>query len=89
MIMDDVLIICREVDKDSGQIAVYPINEPVDENLAAQLSIRGRLNPELRYFVVLVSDWLQADYKNKLEKLLRRKDVTSRAIDAIDGIMEI
>ena len=87
--MNDMLAICREVDKNSGQIAVYPINAPVTGNLLAWLSIRARVNPELRYFVVLASDWSQADSKSKFEKLLRRKDVTPRAIDAAGGIVEV
>lgn len=87
--MNDMLAICREVDKNSGQIAVYPINAPVTGNLLARLSIRGRLNPELRYFVVLASDWTQAERKSKIEKILRRKNVTPRAIDAMGGIVEI
>lgn len=87
--MNDMLVICREVDKSSGQIAVYPINAPVTWSLLARLSIRGRLNPELRYFAVLASDWSQADRKGKIEKLLRRKNVTPRAIDAMGGILEV
>lgn len=87
--MNDMLAICREVDKNSGRIAVYPIKAPVTNEFLLKLSIRGRMNPELRYFVVSASDWAHEECKSKFEKLLRRKNVTPRAIDAMDGIVEV
>lgn len=89
MKMNDMLVICREVCKNSGQIVVYPINAPVTGDLLARLSIRGRVNPELRYFVVSASDWAKEERKSKIEKLLLRKGVTPRAIDAMGGIVEV
>lgn len=83
-----MIILCREVSKDTGEIAVYPINkEPVTDRLIHCLQVRARVNPELRYFAVLKSRWIEegAEY----ERLLRRRQVTHRMIDAIGGIKEL
>lgn len=86
--MNDLVAICREVDKESGQIAVYPINAPVTKELLMKLSIRRCMNPELRYFVTFASDWKDEKHKNEIKKALLRKDVT-RAIDAMGRIAEV
>ena len=46
-----MLVICREIDKNTGEIAVYPIDAEVTDRLLFILGIRQRCNPELRYFV--------------------------------------
>lgn len=45
--MDDMICICREVDKNTGKIAVYPIRAEVTDRLLFMLKIRQRANPEL------------------------------------------
>lgn len=52
-----MIVTCREVSKNSGEIAVYPIKAPATERLLFQLQIRSRVNPELRYFVVDLARW--------------------------------
>jgi len=82
-----MIILCREVDKDTGAIAVYTINKPITDELLRNLRIRAMLNPELRYFCVLQSRWDKegAEY----ERMLRRRQVTHRMIEAIGGMAEI
>lgn len=87
--MNDMVVICREVHKESGIIIVYPINEPVTENFLAYLSIQKSINPELRCFLVLASDWAKEERKSKIEKFLRRKNVTPREINAMNRIVEV
>lgn len=50
-----IVLLCREVDRDTGKIAVYSVGKvPGDrEPLLFELSLRQVLNPELRYFAVL------------------------------------
>lgn len=84
-----MIVICREVSKNSGEIAVYPIKEPATERLLFQLQIRSRVNPELRYFVVALARWENEELRKQIERLLRRKDVTQRAIDALGGMVEL
>lgn len=85
--MNDMLVICREVDKSSGAIAVYPLRVMVTGNMLAKLSIRARLNPELRYFVTLETTWDDLNYKKTIEKVLGRKNVTPKIIEEHGGLI--
>ena len=84
-----MVVICREVSKNSGEIAVYPIEAETTDNLLFCLQIRSRVNPELRYFVVALARWENEELRKQIERLLRRKDVTQRAIDALGGMVEL
>lgn len=65
-----LIIICREVDKTSGKIAVYPLSVMVDEQLTLKLSIRQRLNPELRYYATSPDIW--SDMSLVITKQIKR-----------------
>lgn len=84
-----MVTICREVSKNTGEIAVYPIKAEVTDRLLFQLQLRSRINPELRYFVVSRVRWENEEFRKQIERLLRRKDVTQRAIDALGEMVEL
>lgn len=84
-----MVTICREVSKNTGEIAVYPIRSEVTDRLLFQLQLRSRINPELRYFVVSRVRWENEECRKQIERLLRRKDVTQRAIDALGEMVEL
>lgn len=84
-----MVVICREVSKNTGEIAVYPIEAEATDNLLFCLQIRSRVNPELRYFVVARARWENEEQRGQIERLLRRKDVTPRAIEALGGMVEL
>lgn len=65
--MDGMAIVCREVDRDSGRIAAYLVKKNADDDDLFVLAIRGRVNPELRYYAILNS---LADDQEELEDLL-------------------
>lgn len=44
----EMMVICREVDRATGKIAVYRIETEVTESLIFKLRLRARLNPELQ-----------------------------------------
>lgn len=46
-----VIVICREVNRQTGQIAVYVVPMEIDEHTVVRLSLRSMFNPELRYFL--------------------------------------
>ena len=48
----NAVFLCREISKETGQIAVYELDVPVDGHMIFCLRIRQQFNPELRYFVV-------------------------------------
>lgn len=83
----ELMVLCREVNINTGEIAVYTIDKPVTEELLFKLRLRGMLNPELRYFCVLKSRYEEesAEY----EMLLRSNYVYHRAMEALGGITEL
>lgn len=83
-----MIALCREVDKDSGRIEVYPLNVAVTDDLLLKLSIRGRMNPELRYFVVLRRKWESEDGQSELKRILKRKTVTPKQLE-LNGVIEL
>ena len=84
-----MVVICREVSKSSGEIAVYPIEAEATDNLLFCLQIRSRVNPELRYFVVARARWENEEQRGQIERLLRRKAAPPRAIEALGGMVEL
>ena len=65
------MIICREIDKESGKIAVYPLRLQVDDRLLHNLRIRLSLNPELRYYATTKEVW--AAEQDNITRQLKRK----------------
>lgn len=83
-----MIILCREVNKDTGQIAVYPLDkEPITDQLLHYLKIRARINPELQYFCILKSRWLEEG--SEYEQLLHHRNLTQRNLEAIGGIVRL
>lgn len=69
--MDELMILCREVDRKTGHIALYEIKTPVTDELLFKLGIRARVNPELKYFVVMRDYY--TENKNILEAAIKRQ----------------
>ena len=83
-----MIILCREVNSETGQTAVYPIDkQPITDHLNFTLKIRARVNPELQYFCVLISRWLEEEAE--YERLLHHRNVTQRNLEAIGGIVRL
>lgn len=78
----ELICLCREIDKATGDIAAYPINAEVTDRLLFMLGIRQRANPELRYYVTL-----RANYdanEGTILKQLKRKLITDRLLTALN-----
>jgi hypothetical protein len=73
-----MICLCREIDKETGEIAVYSINAEVTDRLLVMLNIRQRANPELRYFVTLRENC--DENEEMILKRLRQKKVTDRLL---------
>lgn len=78
----ELICLCREIDKATGEIVVYSINAEVTDRLLFMLGIRQRANPELRYFVTLRANF-DANEETIL-KQLHRKQVTDRLLTALN-----
>lgn len=81
-----IVLLCREVDRDTGKIAVYSVGKvPGDrESLLFELSLRQRLNPELRYFAVLDREY-QLN-KAEIEEVLRSSELPGKEALSSYGI---
>lgn len=82
-----LMVVCREVDKKTGKIAVYPLKMEIDDNVMKCLQFRARENPELRYFALVSARWER--YGEVIAGILKRRSVTRADVDNIGGIVEI
>lgn len=82
----ELKVICREVDKNTGRIAVYPIETEVTDALVFKFSLRSRMNPELKYYAVTLCRWLQ--YGEEIKSILRSKNPDAK-VRKDGGIFEI
>ncbi len=83
----EMMVICREVDRATGKIAVYQIEAEVTERLILRLRIRARLNPELQYFVTTKAHY--EGFGDTITAVLKRRTVTPAAIARVGGIVRL
>jgi hypothetical protein len=81
------MVVCREVDKETGKIAVYPLKMEIDDRVMKCLQIQARANPELRYFALVSTRWER--YGEVIAGILKCRSVTRADVDNIGGIVEI
>ena len=70
-------MICREVNRQTGQIAVYVVPMEIDEHTVVRLSLRSMFNPELRYFFA---------YEDVYQE---QKQEIKQEVDSVYGIAEV
>lgn len=82
-----VVFLCREVDRNTGKIAVYPVGKaPGDrESLLFELQLRQSFNPELQYFAVLDREYRLN--KAEIEEVLRSDELPGRVELSSYGIV--
>ena len=83
----EMMVICREVDRATGKIAVYRIETEVTESLIFKLRLRARLNPELQYFVTTKAHY--EGFGDTITAVLKRRTVTPAAIARVGGIVQL
>lgn len=82
-----LLAVCREVDKESGRVSVYPLGIEITSEVITSLKMRAQLNPELRYFTTTTARWDR--YGEVMAGILKRRTVSRADLDNIGGICEI
>lgn len=82
-----LVAVCREVDKDTGRIAVYPLDTKIDGVTVMALKARAQMNPELRYFTLVSARWER--FGAAITSILKRRTVTAADVDRIGGIVEL
>ena len=66
-----LLAVCREVDKESGRVSVYPLDLEITSEILASLKMRAQFNPELRYFTTTTARWDR--YGEVMAGILKRR----------------
>ena len=82
-----LLAVCREVDKESGRVSVYPLDLEITSEILASLKMRAQFNPELRYFFVYED--VYQEQKQEITAMLKRRNITKREVDSVYGIAEV
>ena len=82
-----LVVICREIDKETGRIAVYRVPAEIDDHTIFGLKIRARANPELRYFALADARWEM--FREAITGILKRRVVTAADVERIGGIVEL
>lgn len=84
-----VVFLCREVDRATGKIAVYPVGKvPGDrESLLFELQLRQSFNPELQYFAVTKREFSLSEAE--INEVLGREDLPGRVELSSYGIARV
>lgn len=83
----DAVFLCREVDRQTGRIAVYNLDAPFSGDVAFYLRIRQQFNPELRYFCVGANFY--AESETKIFTMLKKRYVSRESIEKMGAIIEL
>lgn len=69
--MGNLMILCREVNVNTGEVLVYEIKSEITQSSLFCLHLRSRFNPRLKYFVLRKKDY--EVNKKDIDKMLRLK----------------
>ena len=83
---NNVILVCREVNLESGDVAVYRMDAEPTGRVLFCLGIRARMNKELRYFVC-AERW--RENFEQLTQILGKNLVVSGAVLNKFGIAEL
>lgn len=84
-----ISIVCREICKDTGEIAAYLCKKDVDNQDLFHVSIRSRANPELTYYAIRTCAAENAEYLEEVLSLLKQRRLTEKAIERYGGIVKL
>ena len=77
-----MIVICREVRRDTGEIVIYALKTEVTDSLLNKLRMRSAFNPELQYYVTLTTTW-GANREIIIRQLRRRGKATILGVEEI------
>lgn len=82
-----LVAICREVDPETGNVAVYQVGEEMTDRTISFLQNWARNNPGFRYFTLASTRWER--FGEVIAGILKRRTVTAADVDRIGGIVEL
>lgn len=87
MMETDAVFLCREVNRQTGQITVYELDVPFSGDMAFCLRIRQQFNPELRYFCAGANFY--AESKTEIFAALKKRNISRESIEKMGAIIEL
>jgi hypothetical protein len=84
-----VAIVCREVDKNSGEIATYLCKKDAENRDLCICLIRAVSNPELRYYVIRTVDATDPERLEDILSFLKHRNLTDNAVELYGGILRL
>lgn len=84
-----ITIVCREIDKSTGEIASYLCKRDAEDRDIQIVKIRGTMNPELTYYAIRTC---VADDVEELEDVLaflRKRRLSPEAVERYGGIVRL
>lgn len=82
-----LIAICREIDRNSGSVAVYPLDMEVTENSLKYLQMRAQFSPETRYFITTTANFRGCG--EAITGALKRRTITKDAAARVGGLVEL
>lgn len=82
-----LVAICREVNVETGNVAVYQVGEEMTDRTISFLQDWARNNPGFRYFTLTSTRWER--FGAVITAILKRRTVTAADVDRIGGIVEL
>ena len=86
---DGISIVCREVDKRTGEIATYLCKNNVSDTDLFLVGIRAKVNPELMYFAIRTCVAEDQEQLEDLLRFLKRKRLSDRGIERYGGVVRL
>lgn len=84
-----ISIVCREICKNTGEIAAYLCKKDVGDQDLFLVGIRSRANPELTYYAIPTCLAENAKRLDEILSLLKRRRLTERAIKSYGGLVKL
>ena len=84
-----ITIICREVCRTTGDIAVYTCKKDVEDRDLQIVRIRSVFNPELSYYAIRTCVADDAEAWEDIVRLLKRRNLSEAAVERYGGIVKL
>lgn len=82
-------VVCREIDKNTGNIATYVCKNDINANDLVRLRLRSTFNPELTYYTVLTRVVENPEALKDVLSFLKRRRLSEEDIERYGGIIKL
>lgn len=86
---NSITVICREVSKGTGEIAVYKVKDDADSNDLLCLRLKSKFNEELTYFAMTTVRANDEGIMDIVTSILKRPKLSQTAIDSVGGVVRL